>query len=114
MILLTIVALATFAIACGTEGTTITIVNNALDPIHPNGGTKIEQGESRVVTTLKHGSMTTVTLERMGSVRATLTITSEYDAKEPDPQRATITVTEGPYWYFQATSNNSRIQVTVE
>lgn len=114
IMLVAVVALVTLALTCGTEGTTITLVNNAMDPFHPNGGSRLEPGSSRVITTLKHGAMTTITLERMGAVRATLTITSHYDAQEPDPHDATITVTEGPYWQFHASSNNSRIEVRVD
>lgn len=113
-LLLLLPALALVTLSCFDAETRITLLNSALDPVHVNGGVRLEQGEAAVVTTLKHGSVTTLTLERMGSVRATLTVTSSYDPEEEERQTATITVTESPYWTFHATSDNPSITVTVQ
>ena len=107
-------ALALLTLNCFDAETQITLLNSALDPVHVNGGMRLEQGESAVVTTLKHGSVTTLTLERMGSIRATLTVTSNYNPGEEERQAATITVTENPYWTFHASSNNPNIEVSVD
>jgi hypothetical protein len=113
-LLLLVPALALLTLSCFDNYTQVTLVNSALDPFHVDGGKRLEPGESAVVDRLKHGSIATITLEREGSTRATLTLTSSYDPEEQEQQEVTITVTENPYWVFHATSSNSMISVSVQ
>lgn len=106
-------ALALFTLNCFDAQTSITILNSARDPFHV-GGARLEPGESATVTHLSHGSVTTLTIERMDAVRATLTVTSNYDPDLQERQAAIITVTENPYWTFHASSDNPNIAVTVQ
>jgi hypothetical protein len=111
---LMVVLAALSAVSCNEGATSITLVNNASDPFHPNGGSKLEPGSSQFVRSLKHGSVMTITIEREGSTWATLTVTSNYSPKDEEPTKATLTVTEEPYGTFHASSDNSAIDVSVQ
>jgi len=114
LVLLSVVLVALLSLSCGEErGTKLVLVNSGRDPFHPNGGAKLDVGDSGGVMTLGHGSVTSITFDRMGEPWATLVVTSTYDLTEEDNHVATITVTEPTYGTFEASSSNSDITVTV-
>ena len=114
IVALSVLLASLFVMSCFDDGTTtLTLVNDANDPFHAKG-TKVGQGSSIMVGRLKHGSIMSIPLERMGSTWATLTVTSNYSPKDDEPTKATITVTENPYGTFHASSDNSAIDVSVE
>jgi hypothetical protein len=113
LVLMSVALGALLVLSCDVFGCSITLVNNAKDPFHPNGGKKIEVGASRQVTRMKSGSVTTISLQRMGSTWATLELTSGYDPEDEEAYEATITVTEATYGTFEASSDNPEIGVTV-
>lgn len=110
---LSVALVALLALSCDVFGCSITLVNNAQDPFHPNGGKKMEVGDSRQITRLKSGAATTISLQRMGTTWATLELTSGYDPEDEEDHAATITVTETTYGNFEASSDNPDIAVEV-
>lgn len=115
MMLLALATVALFA-ACElfySPSTSLLLVNNANDPFHPNGGAKVAEGASMPFGSVGHSEAKTLRLERMGSVWATVTITSMYPTEDKENHSAVITITEAPYGTFHATSSNSMIDVTV-
>jgi hypothetical protein len=113
LVVLSVALAALLVLSCDVFGCSITLVNNARDPFHPNGGKKMEVGTSRQVTRMKGGSSMSISLQRMGTTWATLELTSGYDPEDEEDYEATITVTEETYGNFEATSDNPDIVVEV-
>ena len=112
-VVLSVALAALLVLSCDVFGCSMTLVDNGRDPFHPNGGKKMEVGASRQVTRMKSGSVTTISLQRMGSTRAPLALTSGCDPEDEEDYEATITVTEETYGTFEASSDNPGIGVTV-
>ena len=81
--------------------TKVTVTNECKYPFHPNGGSRLNVGDSREMLSLQHGRYGSISIQRDGKTLATMEVTSLIKEDDPDDYSVTIFVREPMLEHFE-------------
>jgi hypothetical protein len=113
---LLLVSMAVLAPECDPYAavTKVTVTNECQYPFHPNGGSRLNVGDSREMLQIQHGRYGSVSIVRDGKTLATMEVTSLIKDDDPEDYSVTIFVKEPTLEHFDAElSKQNIVSVTV-